>query len=269
MTEAKVIAHSITERECELVTFQVRFPYIILNQVRTYGMLSYSVRSMRAVPTSKLIQEVELNPFVPKRWNERVKGMVAGAELSEMDQGTARDVWLMARDESIAAASALDKLRAAKEHVNRLLTPFCWADAVITGTADELRWMIYQRTADDAQPEFQELAREMDRVWSESTPEEKRQGEWHLPYIDWRDKFPVDFTHDQVRLVSAARCARVSYFPFDSDKRDWVDDLRIAGQLLSDKPHLSPFEHQAMATNVRRHHGKLFGWLPNRLLMGY
>ena len=269
MTDAKVIAHSITERGCELVTFQVRFPYIILNQVRTYGMLSYSVRSMRAVPTAKLIQEVESNPFVPKRWNERVKGMVAGAELSEMEQGAARDIWLRARNEAVNAARSLDTLRAAKEHVNRLLTPFCWAYAVITGTMDELNWMISQRTADDAQPEFQELAWEMREAWNESTPNEKQRGEWHLPYITPIEDLDESIAPYPLRLLSAARCARVSYYPFDSDKIDAADDMRIAGQLLSDRPHLSPFEHQAMATNVRRHYGKLFGWLPNRLLMGY
>lgn len=269
MIEARVIAHSITERGCELVTFQVRFPYIILNQVRTYGMLSYSVRSMRAVPTAKLIEEVESNPFVPKRWNERIKGMVAGAELSEKDQETALAIWLTARDEAVNAARSLDTLRAAKEHVNRLLTPFCWADAVITGTADELAWMINQRVANDAQPEFQELAWEMDRVWNKSTPEEKRNGDWHLPYVDSNEDFEDEPNSYMLRMMSAARCARVSYYPFDSDKTSQADDMRIAGQLLSGKPHLSPFEHQATATTVRRHHGKLFGWLPNRLLMGY
>lgn len=62
MTSATILADSIGEHGIRLTTVEVTFPRIILPQVRTYGMLSYSVRSSRAVPVAKMIDEVAALP---------------------------------------------------------------------------------------------------------------------------------------------------------------------------------------------------------------
>lgn len=44
-------------------------------------------------------------------------------------------------------------------------------------------------------------------------------------------------------LISAARCARVSYLNHDGSKPDILKDLALAKRLI-DSGHMTPFEHQ-------------------------
>jgi thymidylate synthase ThyX len=275
-TRAKVIAHSANPVGCELFTFELCFPRFILPQVRTYGMLAYSVRSSRAVPTAKLIAEVEANPVRPREWRARQKGMVAGDALPADHAERCRAVWDHAVYNALEHARALLDLGAAKEHVNRVLEPFSWCWAVVTGTRFEVGHLIAQRAAGDAQPEFRELAALMREAMDASRADRLPVGCWHRPYFPPGEQDAYAGTAgryaprraDDFNDVSAARCARVSYTPFDADRADPGEDERLATRLWADA-HLSPFEHVAMATETPAYNGKYAGFISYRKVRGY
>jgi thymidylate synthase ThyX len=259
--ECKVLADSIGDHDIRITSVEVRFPRIILSQVRTYGMLSYSVRSSRAVPTKTLLDEVLNEPFVPKVWRKVQKGMAAGEVLDLEAHESVTNKWLGARIAAYGYAKTLAEKGVAKEHVNRLLEPWSWSWAVVTGTDVEWAWLFSQRCADDAQPEFRTLANLIRDSFAASIPTPLEVGQWHIAYRD------TDDCADQQSLFrSAARCARVSYKPFDGGdgltaELARADKLQAAG-------HWSPFEHQAMCCATRAYRAKLAGWMSFRTRLG-
>jgi hypothetical protein len=54
-----------------------------------------------------------------------------------------------------------------------------------------------------------------------------------------------DFDGERLAMVSAGRCARVSYLTHDG-KRDLDEDVKLAEKLMA-SGHWSPFEHVAQA----------------------
>lgn len=265
---AKVLASSSGPSGSVVTTLECRFPRCILAQVRTYGMLSYSVRSSRAVPVATMIKEVEDNPFMPKEWRYAQKGMIAGDVANADDEMRASDWWAESLRSACKAAKDMAAIGIAKQHVNRLLEPFAWSYAVITGTSDEWLWLLKQRLDDSAQPEFQELAKAIfSALYRGQTVHDDRDvGEWHLPYIA-KEEFE-SCQRELLPAISAARCARVSYKPFDMNSSNIDRDIELSQSLWKDK-HLSPFEHQAMACATGAYHAKLSGFMSYRTWKGY
>ena len=81
-------------------------------------------------------------------------------------------------------------------------------------------------------------------------PDELQIGEWHLPFIkgeDWVEATDRGYVDEDLIKVAIGRCARVSYLNHDGI-RSFSDDTKLYWKLLaSQPPHLSPFEHCAMA----------------------
>ena len=111
-----------------------------------------------------------------------------------------------------------------------------------------------------------------------------RQGEWHMPFVD--DDEIVDYIADkqtvnddgsvtanvwigpvdwgQLKQVSCARCARVSYFlPENGQRSDSTRDLELCCR-LSSSGHWSPFEHVATPAENDSYIGNFKGWLQFR-----
>jgi phenylpropionate dioxygenase-like ring-hydroxylating dioxygenase large terminal subunit len=63
---------------------------------------------------------------------------------------------------------------------------------------------------------------------------------------------------EELKRVSAARCARVSYLTHDG-KRDIEKDIELCQRLLSDR-HMSPFEHVATPSDDTDFHANFRGW---------
>jgi len=84
-------------------------------------------------------------------------------------------------------------------------------------------------------------------VYYLSTPQELQPGECHLPYVTqveigmWNVD-PVNLI--DLRQVSTARCARVSYLNHDQTQPDMRKDVELYDKLLGSN-HWSPFEHVA------------------------
>jgi len=123
---------------------------------------------------------------------------------------------------------------------------------IVSGTNQPSSWQNFfdQRCHPDAQPEIQALANKMKAAYEASEPEQLEEGEWHLPFIEleerqeWKNGL-ID-TATLIKVLTG-RCARVSFLNHDG-KRDIMADIKLHDRLLSSAPpHLSPFEHCAMA----------------------
>lgn len=254
---AKVLADSITHQGCRLTTMEWTFPRCILAEVNTHRMLSRNAASSRAIPTERLIQRVIDNPFVPEfRLNQ--KGMQAGNALEDDDARVARAAWLNARDEAVERARDMHRWSIHKQYVNRLLEPWMWVTIIVSATDWENVWKL--RCHPDAEPSFRRIAEMARESREKSNPVKAGDGYWHLPLFGHSGGFGQDdldalpalsekyhghgiVSGHEAKMISAGRCARVSYLTHDG-KRDPEQDIELALR-LADSGHWSPFEHVA------------------------
>ena len=257
MTQATavIIADSISPDGIRLTTFQLRYWRPIHSELMTHRVFSRNAGSSRARPSAKIIEQVRNEPWGPIHWGANQAGMQALEQIQHV--GHAKDRWLWAAQQAADAAEGMLGINLHKQIVNRILEPFTYIDVVVTAT-DYANWFAL-RDHPDAQPEIQELARLMKAEYETSLPKELSVGEWHLPYItqiDWEDAYEYDMAHggvgDEVaalgllKKASAARCARVSYKPFDQDNPSIEADLKLFEKLFGSSPmHASPAEHIA------------------------
>lgn len=296
---AKVIKDSISPDGVRLTTLHLHYPRAIHAEVMTHRVFSRNARSTRAVPTSKLIDEVKNNPYVPIKWGSNKPGMQAGADLSPDDAAICEHLWLEGAKNAADTAAQLFGMGLHKQWAGRGLEPYLYIDTLVTSTD----WSNFfgLRIHSDAQPEFDCLADKVYQALDKSEPQEKAFGQWHLPYIEDADIDAVlEYTTVagggvgplliqnammNIRLLSAARCARISYAPFDGSASIEAE-LERAARLAGPPLHASPFEHQATPdrkvygtmsddTGDQEHvtwlnqklHGNFYGWVQNRKLM--
>lgn len=249
MISAKIILDSISQAGARITTMELVMPRIILAEFNTHRAFSRNSASSRAVSVEKKIREVEENPFVPIVWGLNEKGMQANTLADHEKAEEGKYQWLWARDKAVGAAQALHTRGFHKQLVNRLLEPFLWHTVLVTAT--EWENFFDQRCSPLAEPHMEMLANSMGTALILSVPQKVENGSWHLPFIEISKitlgGIPLYSSLKETLLVSAARCARVSYQRHGMETK-WEDDLKIGNSLLSaNPPHWSPFEHQAMA----------------------
>jgi hypothetical protein len=253
---AKVIEHSVSRHGIELATLQLRFPRFVLAEFNTHRVFSRNARSSRAVPVERMIQEIETDPVIPLHWGANQKGMQASQECDAeveawnylgcpsgpfLEEVTNREAWLLARDWAVDSAKAFAKAGYHKQVVNRLLEPFMHIDVLVSST----NWSNFLALRDhpDAEPHIAILAREIRAALDGSTPWLLQPGDWHLPYISTEERNAHDL--DTQRKLSVARCARISYTPFDGNGSIDAELARYESLVGSAPIHASPCEHQA------------------------
>lgn len=230
-----------------VTTMQVTFHRFVLAEMNTHRLFSKCVSSSRAIPTYRFIQQVLMDPAVPVSWGRNTKGMQAAEDL---DNDTANAVlleWLTASRKACDYAEFFAKQGVHKQLANRILEPWMYTTATITGTDTAYANFFALRCHKDAQPEIREIACFMLRAYHASTPRKLVEEEWHLPYVSQHER--ENYTTEQCILASAARCARTSYNNHDGSAADLVKDLELARRLLGqgeNPAHLSPFEHQCL-----------------------
>jgi thymidylate synthase ThyX len=257
--ECKIITDSLSPSGSRLTTFEVSFPRCILAEMNTHRLFSRNSASSRAIPTKKIIQRINDDPFYPT-WTANQAGM-QGRELSTDAQIICKNEWDFARREAIKAAEAMSMAGAHKQNVNRVLEPFMWHTAIITSS--RYNNFFSQRCHPDAQPEMQEIAVMMRDTLKMSKPNALGEGNWHLPYITEQDI--EEYQVPLLLQLSVARCARVSYLSHDGT-HDPEADLALFKK-LNEGNHWSPFEHIAMAVTDSEpgEHGNFdSGWLQLR-----
>lgn len=279
-----------------LVTMRLRYPRIIHGEIMTHRVFSRNARSSRAVPVKTMLNECTSIPFVPWHWGKNQKGMQGGEECDELlfvnssvDHWENReDAWLLARDAAVEIAGAYMNAGYHKQIPNRLLEPFSWIDTLIT--SNDWANFLWLRDHKDAEPHLQDLARLVKQALDNLEMQELRRFDWHLPYVTnsdvmkagdhLRNVVKINPTDGRVweflRKISAARCARISYKPFDGDASYERELERYDLLVNSDRVHASPTEHQASPDkwlercNRFAHpeqHGNLPGWIQARKLI--
>ena len=245
-----------------LYTIRMRYPRIIHGEIMTHRVFSRNARSSRAVPVKTMLDEVLNIPFIPWHWGKNQKGMQANQECNnpviipnsyvnywDSDTPISREAaWLYASERTVEVAEAFMEADYHKQIPNRLLEPFSWIDTLITATEwDNFLWL---RDHTDAEPHLQDLARLVRQAIDNADVEELKPGQWHLPYIteeDWKTEETQSQTDSHLWLckISAARCARISYKPFDGDASYERELERYDSLVTADLVHASPLEHQA------------------------
>lgn len=247
---AKVIKDSVNPWGKRITTFELEYPRLIHSEVMTHRVFSRNAASSRAIPISKVIEQVENNPAMPFKWGKNQSGMQAKEELSPDQQKAAEALWLASRDESVRYAKVMMQLGLHKQVVNRVLEPYQHIKVVMTTTEYEnWKWL---RLHADADPTIHELARVMEIARNESEPEQLLEGMWHLPYVWTIQEGPkqsyfgddgIEISLEQAQKISCSSCAQVSYRKLDTSLEKAED---IYDKLVASEPvHASAFEHVA------------------------
>lgn len=235
-----------------LYTFVLTYPRVILAEVNSHRMLSRNTASSRAIPARIQRERVINEPFVPLYVGLNQKGMQAGEELTGFSRAMALGIWKGARYPAAAAHWALQKLGVHKQVTNRLLEPWMWCEQIVTAT--DLKNLFKLRANAEAEPHFQILAEQMKEEMKTLPMQPLAYGDWHLPFITLWDRHQARTEEKPgilsrlhiLKMVSAARCARVSYaLPTDVPGLGGIQlDIALAQRLIR-SGHWSPFEHQA------------------------
>lgn len=259
--QATVIADSVNVLGDRLTTFVLTYHRLIHSEFMTHRMLSKNSSSSRAIPVEKMIALVESQEVYPLHWGRNCKGMSAKEELEGGALLAAKHWWKTAREDAIAKAKIGVEIGLHKQVINRILEPYSTITVICSGT--EYQNFFNQRCHPSAQPEIQALAIAMREAYNTSEPHELIAGEWHIPYVDSHEKEyyngePID--SEVLIKVATGRCARVSYLNHNGD-RSIQDDINLHDRLLSSNPpHLSPFEHCAMAMGNSDKYANFVGW---------
>lgn len=234
-----------------LVTLEVRdVPTLLIKQFNTHSSLSRSWQSGRAKPVRLVREQVATNPALPPIWTRNARGMQAAGPV--YDQSKADYYALRIRDVVLDNVAEMEhEMGIAKQDANRFLEPFGRSHGVFTGTTTAWLNLFLLRCSDDAQPSMAGCTLLMLKAWRESMPIIRAH---HLPYVD--DEGEIEAlsmksyddeerraNHHRLSMISAARCARVSYRLFDGTTNT-DEDLRLAND-LREGHEAAPFQHPA------------------------
>ncbi len=154
-----------------------------------------------------------------------------------------------------------------KQLTNRALEPYMWHVVIITATEWDNFFAL--RINPDAQAEIRRPAELMLQAITNSTPELKHEGEWHVPFLQPEEQPLLEEDLDTALRACCARCARVSYLTHDGI-RDLEADIALYTRLVNGG-HMSPLEHVATPSSFKiptlstiergdREHGNFVGW---------
>lgn len=275
MYKAIILADSINTSGNRLTTFEITYPRFVHSELMTHRMFSRNSASSRAIPLTKMIDNVLNDPVLPVYWGRNQSGMQATTALSVDEQIDAEDRWLWARDAAVENAKRLNELHVHKQIANRILEPWMWITVIVSAT--EWANFFSLRCHPDAQPEIQKIAYMMRDLYYANTPEPIEVGECHLPLIDYETRlWAIEQTladdrsaHESkadaqtmLKQIATGRCARVSYLTHDG-KRDPQADIDLCDRLRS-SGHWSPFEHVAYAISDPYQCANFKGWFQYR-----
>lgn len=295
MITAKILLDSVNPTGNRITTWILTYPRFFHSEVMTHRVFSRNASSSRAIPVKKMIDDVKYNPAMPIFWGKNQAGMQAKEELDDINKDkkilispvansadpcelmvttkrAAQYEWLAARDSAVKHAEKMLELGLHKQIANRILEPFMHITVLVTATDHEN--FLSLRAHEDTQPEFQELAYNMLRLYQSKEPNKLKEGEWHIPFGDKIEETRLNQLVDKINRerqftptwydemykikIATARCARVSYLNFEG-KDDYTKDIELH-DILKNSGHWSPFEHCAMALDKPEQSGNFVGW---------
>lgn len=247
-TSARIILDSVHPTNgVRLTTLELNYPYIIHAEVMTHGILSKNASSLRALKTKHVIERVRADPFIPARFPRTATPDRGMEPEGYWEKGTeqyeeAYQSWMGGLFSAIDTAAELSRIGIHKQIASRPLAPYMHQRTLVTATEWENWDNLRGATRDTgAQDQIQELARAMLKARTESVPVKR----WaHLPFMGQGDSGQFD-----EYMVSAGRCARISYLSHDGKPRPEEDEA--LGKRLLTSGHMSPFAHLALASTDR------------------
>jgi hypothetical protein len=243
--EAKMVCDSINHLQTRLTTVQVHCPKFLLQEIARHRVFSLSFNSARAIPAKTFRKSADYEPI---KWLSNQPGMVGGAEIKGFKRWLAICTWRNLSEIDKIGHRILEWCGLHKQFTNRRLEGIAWVDGAISST--EWENFTKLRVHPDAQPEFNDLASQIEYLLATNQPDYLEPGEFHLPYIDSEDI--TDHPMSLLCLISSGRCARVSY-GFKPDKHSFADINRAEKLMSSNPQHLSPFEHVARSPVEMEH----------------
>lgn len=244
MITVKVILDSISPENIRLTTLHLRYPRMIHSEFMTHRVFSRNGRSSRAVPVLTLLKE---DPYIP-HFMKNKPGMSASEEFTDEERKDIENIWLDLVNTTKAYVELLHEKKVHKQWANRPLEWFGYIDVLVTST----NWTNFFALRDEvgAQPEIDQLAKLIKRAMNDSKPTLRNAGQWHMPYImdsDWDTvaTMPHDIALETLKKISVARCARLSYAPFDGNGSIEKELARYEKLMVSRPVHASPAEHVA------------------------
>lgn len=260
MISAKVIEDSLSPVGVRLTTLELRYPRFIHAEFMTHRKFSRNASSSRAIPVSKMLEQVRRDIAMPTYWGKNQPGMQAFEEVDDQTKEEAKRIWVDAASAALMYAKQMHELGVHKQTVNRILEPFMYISVIVT--ASSFQNFFDLRLHKDAQPEIKDLAFAMQEALITADPvrrinDNSKVANWHLPYVSQAEREAENDPY-QLAKISAARCARVSYLTHDGRTPDISEDLKLYDRLVGSKPiHASPVEHQAypQATGSRNFDG--------------
>ena len=235
----------VGEEEVFDISVSSEYHNFLANGITVHNCFSRNASSSRAVPVERTIQNILNDPWVPSDVYKNCKGMQGKDIVNEDDYDIFCEEWQDAAFKAIEVAHKMIDNGFHKQHINRILEPFTKIKVIVTAT----EWSNFfdLRLSPDADPEIQHLAKAikmaMDAV-SNTYIYINAHGGRTLPYVNFDEMDAIDDLRI-LTLISAARCARVSYLNHDGSKPDILKDLALAKRLI-DSGHMTPFEHQCL-----------------------
>lgn len=233
----------VGEEEVFDISVSSDYHNFLANGITVHNCFSRNASSSRAVPVERTIQNILNDPWVPSDVYKNCKGMQGKDIVNEEDYAIFCEEWRDAAFKAIEVAHKMIDNGFHKQHINRILEPFTKIKVIVTATEWDNFFKL--RLSPDADPEIQHLAKAikmaMDAV-SNTYIYINAHGGRTLPYVNFDEMDAIDDLRI-LTLISAARCARVSYLNHDGSKPDILKDLALAKRLI-DSGHMTPFEHQ-------------------------
>lgn len=231
----------VGEEEVFDISVSSDYHNFLANGITVHNCFSRNASSSRAVPVERTINNILNEPWAPLHVYKNCKGMQGKDLASDAEYGAFCKLWDDAKYKAITTAQDMIDKGFHKQHINRILEPFTKIKVIVTAT--EWDNFFNLRLSPDADPEIQHLAKAikmaMDNAWGNYINVHKGRT---LPYVSYDEMEAID-DNRVLTLISAARCARVSYLNHDGSKPDILKDLALAKRLI-DSGHMTPFEHQ-------------------------
>jgi thymidylate synthase ThyX len=245
--EVKVLLDSINPYTgVRLTTLHCVYPQFIHQQVLTHRMFSRNSSSLRAISYQRATDEFET---VYPTWTEEKKGMQGNVIVNKKTIQQCNKLVDEMNAAVLKFCNELEKQGIHHQDINNYLRPFQNIHTVITATD----WdnFFEQRLHESTKPDMQRLAHLIYNALEDSRPVRRSD---HIPLI--REDEIYSCHVEDIRLISAARLARISYFKWSDDTNK---DLELAKKLIADK-HLSPFEHIAFAQESGQYFANFKSW---------
>ncbi len=261
MISAEILADSIHPiTHSRLTTMKISCPRVLWDEFLTHRMFARNASSMRAIPTKRQRAAVWNDPFIPS-FGENQPGMQEGRALGGLKRFCAKRLWLLGMYVALGCSWLMDRLGLHKQTASRVLFPWTYITAIVSGTDAAYANFYSLRRHEAAEPSIHALADEMARAHRESVPKRLREGDWHLPFVSDADRTTQearlglddrDGINRVFAITSVARCARISYLKPDGKQATFAEDAALYQRLVGAAPvHASPAEHQAQAAYVR------------------